>query len=206
MKLVMEMKVCESGCIHFVKRPGALLESGGVIAHLTLDDPSRVSRADVFVGKGFPSDPEPLMADAVSGRRLNVAGVNKLNHVFQRAFRELKEILNGYSIPEPFFSPRLLMTLKLFLSCLRDPMLPLMELQEAISNCACRLPFRVERALKQLMTSYASNITSVLCKFPYMAITSVLDQHAASLQREAEKENFLHATEVCKLDSKRIWY
>lgn len=196
MKLVMEMKVTESGCIHFIKRPGALLESGGVIAHLTLDDPSRVSRAEVFQGNGFPADPQPPLMGNEGNRQISTAGVNKLNHVFQRAFRELKEILNGFSIPEPYYSERLAITLNLFLACLRDPMLPLMELQEAISTCASRLPVRVERALKQLMAAYASNITSVLCKFPYMAITNVLDQHAACLQRAADKENFLHATEV----------
>ncbi|KAK2176008.1 hypothetical protein NP493_691g01020 [Ridgeia piscesae] len=44
MKMVMELKVEENGCVHYVKRPGVSLDAGCIIAHLKLDDPSRVQR------------------------------------------------------------------------------------------------------------------------------------------------------------------
>lgn len=44
MKMVMTLTVQQSGCIHFVKRPGAVLEPGCVVAHMDLDDPSSVHR------------------------------------------------------------------------------------------------------------------------------------------------------------------
>lgn len=44
MKMVMTLTAAESGCIHYVKRAGAALESGCVIAKLQLDDPSRVQQ------------------------------------------------------------------------------------------------------------------------------------------------------------------
>lgn len=44
MKMVMTLTAAESGCIHFVKRAGAALEPGCVIAKLQLDDPSRVQQ------------------------------------------------------------------------------------------------------------------------------------------------------------------
>lgn len=48
MKMVMTLTAAESGCIHYVKRAGAALEPGCVIAKLQLDDPSRVQQV-IFV-------------------------------------------------------------------------------------------------------------------------------------------------------------
>lgn len=42
--MVMTLTAGESGCIHYVKRAGAALEPGCVIAKLQLDDPSRVQQ------------------------------------------------------------------------------------------------------------------------------------------------------------------
>lgn len=42
--MVMTLTTAESGCIHYVKRAGAALEPGCVIAKLQLDDPSRVQQ------------------------------------------------------------------------------------------------------------------------------------------------------------------
>lgn len=44
--MVMTLTAVESGCIHYVKRAGAVLEPGCVIAKLQLDDPSRVQQVD----------------------------------------------------------------------------------------------------------------------------------------------------------------
>lgn len=50
MKMVMTLTAAESGCIHYVKRAGAALEPGCVIAKLQLDDPSRVQQVHVRAG------------------------------------------------------------------------------------------------------------------------------------------------------------
>lgn len=44
MKMVMTLTVLQSGCIHFIKRPGAVLEPGCMVAHMELDDPSSILR------------------------------------------------------------------------------------------------------------------------------------------------------------------
>lgn len=44
MKMVMTLTAVESGCIHYVKRAGAALDPGCIIAKLQLDDPSRVQQ------------------------------------------------------------------------------------------------------------------------------------------------------------------
>lgn len=40
--MVMTLTVEESGCVYFVKRPGAVLEPGCMVARLQLDDPSSI--------------------------------------------------------------------------------------------------------------------------------------------------------------------
>lgn len=42
MKIIMTLAVDEAGRLCYIKRPGALLEAGCVIARLQLDDPSKV--------------------------------------------------------------------------------------------------------------------------------------------------------------------
>lgn len=49
---------------------------------------------------------------------------------------------------------------------LRDPSLPLLELQDIMTSVSGRIPPNVEKAIKKEMAQYASNITSVLCQFP----------------------------------------
>lgn len=44
MKMVMTLTAVESGCIHYVKRPGAALDPGCVIAKMQLDNPSKVQQ------------------------------------------------------------------------------------------------------------------------------------------------------------------
>lgn len=109
---------------------------------------------------------------------------------------------------------------------LRDPSLPLLELQEIMTSVAGRIPPNVEKDIRKVMAQYASNITSVLCQFPsqrvnvrqelvlvslgvsdlsfqynnYLSlvlfqIANILDSHAATLQRKADREVFFMNTQ-----------
>lgn len=40
--MIMTLNVQESGRVKYIKRPGAVLEAGCVVARLELDDPSKV--------------------------------------------------------------------------------------------------------------------------------------------------------------------
>jgi len=55
---------------------------------------------------------------------------------------------------------------------LRDPSLPLLELQEIMTSVAGRIPVTVEKAIRKVMAQYASNITSVLCQFPSQRVSN----------------------------------
>ncbi|MEQ2177553.1 hypothetical protein GOODEAATRI_004759 [Goodea atripinnis] len=48
---------------------------------------------------------------------------------------------------------------------MRDPSLPLLELQDIMTSVSGRIPPAVEKAIKKEMAQYASNITSVLCQY-----------------------------------------
>jgi len=45
------------------------------------------------------------------------------------------------------------------------------------------------------MTTYASNITSVLCQFPSQQIAQVIDHHAANLQKKQDRDQFFLTTQ-----------
>ncbi|GAB6029960.1 hypothetical protein CHUAL_005655 [Chamberlinius hualienensis] len=182
MKMVMTLTVSECGCLHFNKRPGAVLEAGAILARLTLDDPSRVHQTQLYQ-QGFPIiDCPPFHGD-------------KLNQVFQASRNALESILEGYCLPEPYFLPMLREIMDKFMRTLRDPNLPLLELQGIISSISGRIPAAVEKNIRLAMAQYASNITSVLAQFPSQQIASVIDCHAATLQRRADRDVFFMTTQ-----------
>lgn len=83
---------------------------------MDLDDPSRVQQAELFTGK-LPTLQNPLN----HGERLH--------QVFQRTRTELENLLAGYVLPDPFFTSRVKKSVETLMKCLRDPSLPLLEMQ-----------------------------------------------------------------------------
>ncbi|XP_023700613.2 acetyl-CoA carboxylase 1 isoform X5 [Paramormyrops kingsleyae] len=182
MKMVMTLTAMESGCIHYVKRAGAVLEPGCVIAKLQLDDPSRVQQAELHTG----SLPQ-IQSLALQGE--------KLHRVFHSTLDHLVHIMSGFCLPEPFFSGKLKEWVERLMKTLRDPSLPLLELQDIMTSVSGRIPPAVEKSIKKEMAQYASNITSVLCQFPSQQIANILDSHAATLNRKSEREVFFMNTQ-----------
>ncbi|KAM6297727.1 acetyl-CoA carboxylase 2 [Aegotheles albertisi] len=182
MKIIMTLMVEEAGRVHYVKRPGALLESGCTIARLELDDPTKVKPAQMFTG-GLPAQ-QPL---PITGE--------KQHQVLRNVLDNLTNVMNGYCLPEPYFSTKVKEWVMQLMKTLRDPSLPLLELQEIMTSISGRIPLSVEKSIRKVMAQYASNITSVLCRFPSQQIANVLDTHAATLQRKAEREVFFMNTQ-----------
>ncbi|KAM9055974.1 acetyl-CoA carboxylase 2 isoform 6-T6 [Megaptera novaeangliae] len=182
MKMIMTLNVQESGRVKYVKRPGAVLEAGCVVARLELDDPSKVHPAEPFTGE-LPSQPTlPILGE-------------KLHQVFHSVLENLTNIMKGYCLPEPIFSIKLKEWVQKLLMTLRHPTLPLLDLQEIMTSVSGRIPAPVEKAVRRVMAQYASNITSVLCQFPSQQIATILDCHAATLQRKADREVFFMNTQ-----------
>ena len=53
----------------------------------------------------------------------------RLHQVYQRARTELDNIMAGYILLDPYFTTRALATVERMMNCLKDPSLPLLELQ-----------------------------------------------------------------------------
>ncbi|XP_061459332.1 acetyl-CoA carboxylase 2 isoform X2 [Rhineura floridana] len=182
MKMVVTLTVEESGIIRYVKRPGTLLETGCVVARLELDDPTKVHPAQLYTG-GLPAQqPLPILGE-------------KLHQVFHNVLESLMNVMNGYCLPELYFSTKIKEWVCKLMKTLRDPSLPLLELQEIMTSISGRIPPSVEKSIRKVMAQYASNITSMLCQFPSQQIASILDSHAATLQRKADREVFFMNTQ-----------
>ncbi|KAK2494079.1 hypothetical protein MC885_018322, partial [Smutsia gigantea] len=182
MKMVMALSVQESGRVRYVKRLGAMLEAGCLVARLELDDPSKVHPA------------QPFTEELPSQQTLPILG-EKLHQVFHSVLENLTNIMSGYCLPEPIFSIKLKEWVQKLMVTLRHPSLPLLELQDIMTSVSGRIPGPVEKAVHRVMAQYASNITSVLCQFPSQQIATILDCHAATLQRKADREVFFMNTQ-----------
>lgn len=182
MKMVMTLNVQQSGCVHFVKRPGAVLEPGCVVARVDLDDPSCIHKVELNTAILPPQQPLPIVGE-------------KLHQVFHCVLENLVKVMDGYCLEEPIFSSKLKQWVVTLMKTLRDPSLPLLELQEIMTSVAGRIPPSVEKDIRKVMAQYASNITSVLCQFPSQRIANILDSHAATLQRKADREVFFMNTQ-----------
>ncbi|KAM8714293.1 hypothetical protein ACLKA7_014427 [Drosophila subpalustris] len=181
MKMVMTLTSQEAGTVTFVRRPGAVLDAGTLLGHLELDDPSLVTKAQPCKSQFQQAENAPVP--------------EKLNRVHNTYKSILENTLAGYCLPEPFNAQRLRDIIEKFMQSLRDPSLPLLELQEVIASISGRIPLSVEKKIRKLMTLYERNITSVLAQFPSQQIASVIDSHAATLQKRADRDVFFLTTQ-----------
>lgn len=203
MKMVMTLTSQESGILRHAKRSGAVLEGGCLLARLDLDDPSRVNRAVLYESSfeeldGDSYDSSEYDFDVVGAESAHTdssGNQQKLNVTFNQAKQHLQNILAGYVLPEPYFSMKMAQNVENFMNCLKDPRLPLLELQEIISSISGRIPSQVEKSIRKQMNNYASNITAILAAFPSQQIASVIDSYAATLQKRADRDVFFLNTQ-----------
>lgn len=197
MKMIMSLTSQESGTVTLAKRPGAVLEAGAILARLELVDPSLVKRAELFSG-GFDTleAQEDSDEDLDEVTSLTEPQEQKLNVTFELAKKHLENILSGYTLPDSFFTEKLNENVDTFMRCLRDPRLPLLELQDIISSISGRIPSSVEQQIRKLMNNYERNISSILATFPSQEIASVIDTYASTLEKRADRDIFFLNTQA----------
>lgn len=177
MKMIMPLVAACSGCLHHIKVPGTSLEPGVIIGRLTLDDPNKITQAQTYLSP-FPD---------IGNRTKGV----KLHQIFQASHETLSNIMNGYCLTEPYFLPKMEEELKTMLKMLNDPALPLLEMQELLASVSGRIPQVVEDKIGALLTKYASNLTSILNRFPSQKINMIIDSYAATLSKRNERDMFI---------------
>ncbi|CAF3390706.1 unnamed protein product [Rotaria sp. Silwood1] len=177
MKMVTELRCPLKGHLQWNKRPGAILNASCILARIILDDSQQVQQPELYNGK-FNFE--------ISNRLTST----KLNQIFQTIKGSLENILAGYSYPEPYLRERLKSNVETLFSILRDPSLPLLEVEDILSNISERIPKEVEKEIKKIMKNYHSNLTSVLVQFPSQSIASVIDNYATKLEQRNDRDSF----------------
>lgn len=86
--MVMTVTATEAGIVSYVKRPGAVVEPGMLLAHLELDDPALAMRATEYLG-GFPTPTSEATAHE------NPHATEKLNQQHSHCRTVLENILAG---------------------------------------------------------------------------------------------------------------
>jgi acetyl-CoA carboxylase/biotin carboxylase 1 len=152
MKMSMTLRAKEAGKIHFVKRPGAILETAGIIATMTLDDPSQCSRATLNTEVSFESSHD------------QPAGPYSLHEEFLHVRSGLESALAGYCCPDHAFESEIRKLIKDFLRLLHDPRLPLNNMNDVMSSISGRIPNELERIIVKALKNYEQNITSVIAQ------------------------------------------
>lgn len=178
----MELRTSVSGTIQHVKRNGTVLEVGSIIARLQVDDTSLVQKSVQYTEK-FKKSQGP-----------KVKG-NKLHQVFQSSKESLSHILVGFSYPERYFKEKLESSVNTLMDALRNPSLPLLELQELISSIQSRIPPALDKTIQKFITQYANNLTSVLAQFPSQQIATVIDSYANTIEKKVEREAFFQTVQ-----------
>ena len=152
----------------FVKRPGAVLENGSVIAHMSLDDPSQAQRLELYQGPGFPAtldERTPVTAVVVpSGGNVGSRAFGSYSptnpgsspvvvtlsphHGYEVTKKAIENALDGYCIPdEKKFKGAMQKIVGDFLTYAFDPRLPLDEIREVMATIRGRIPPKLEKAI-----------------------------------------------------------
>nr|CAB3219668.1 acetyl-CoA carboxylase-like [Phallusia mammillata] len=184
MKMVMSLTASESGTVHYVKRAGAVLEAGSIVARLEPDDPTCIKRATLFEGELEKFEGSDDLSDT-----------EKSHQVFSVMHKRLTCIMKGLCRPDEIFVDKMKETVNTLISALKDPSLPLLELQEVMTNLSGRLPAKLDQFIRREMSSYASNITSMMSQFPGPRIRRYIDKYAAVLTNKSEQDVFFVNTQ-----------
>ncbi|XP_076818165.1 acetyl-CoA carboxylase-like isoform X1 [Clavelina lepadiformis] len=184
MKMVMTLTAPKSGSIHYVKRAGAVLESGSNVARLEPDDPSCIQQAELFKGNldDFKKSANPLSSE-------------KSHKIFEVAHKRLSYITEGLCHPDEVFIDKMKEAVNMLMAALKDPSLPLLELQEVMTNLSGRLPNAVEQCIRRELSLYASNITSMMSQFPGSKIRRIVDSYAANITNKNDQDVFFVNTQ-----------
>lgn len=176
MKMSMTLQAKEGGLIHYVKRPGAILETGCTIATMTLDD-ANFQRAKPYTGSGFPPGKDAPSRPC------------SLHKEFLHVRSSLENALDGYCSPDEHFEKEMKRLVSELLRLLHDPRLPLDDMRDVMASIAGRIPSDLERIIARALANYEQNITSVIATFPAQRITAEIDKMNARLP-PTEKDIF----------------
>ncbi|CAM6103862.1 unnamed protein product [Calypogeia fissa] len=166
MKMCMPMVTPASGSIHCRLTEGSTMLPGDLIASLELDDPSAVKRAEPFEGS-FPPLGPPTAAAAKVHQRC-AASINAAKNVLAGYEHDIEQVVQT------------------LLSCLDDPLLPLLQWQEWMAVLGTRLPKELKIKLDTAFRDYEASFNEKrVVEFPAKALRAELE---ASVEECSDKD------------------
>ncbi len=141
MKMFMPLKVTEAGTISWKNNEGAALAPGDLIAELELDCPENVATTTVFEGD--------LLVEGW-GAGSPAASTNRPHLLLRRAFEYLNSCLSGYILSEDELNS----AFKNLLQAVKDPMLPVYEIDEPLSVLSGRLDAKLFKSLSEDISKF----------------------------------------------------
>lgn len=166
MKIYMSLVSQESGIIKHAKQPGAVLESGDVLATLTLDDPEKVQS---FVICSDPFDKKYQESESLS-----------LLQLYTNSLRTLKNILAGYRIPEKY-EENIRFHVNNLERAIQDPSLPVLRINENLSALVGRVPRHFSERVEKLLHDYETSLGSFFSSFPALKIIDLINEEEEEL-------------------------
>ncbi|RLN90624.1 hypothetical protein BBJ28_00026361, partial [Nothophytophthora sp. Chile5] len=176
MKMYMPLLTPEAGVIRLLKSEGAVLAPGDCIAAMELDDPSCVKKSDVYMGK-LPS--------TKSGNGNSTKSVHKM----RKAQTVLQGVLQGYFAPEDLSHTALT---DLF-QVLKDPLLPVEEIKEAMSSLAGRIPLEVFAKITDKIQSFKKQVAeepAASHEFNVAEVIAILEEYKTTLSTDRQRSDF----------------
>ena len=178
MKMYMPLLALEDGIVQLIKQPGATLEAGDILGILSLDDPSRVKHAQMFLGH-LPDLGPPQVVGTKPAQR------------FSLLYNVLKNILDGFDNQVIMAS-----TLKELVDVLRDPELPYGEWNAQFSALHSRMPQRLDAIFTQIVDRAKSRKGEFPAKNLSKALQKFLDENVAPSDVSLLKSALEPLTEV----------
>eukprot|EP00598_Pedospumella_elongata_P008031 CAMPEP_0184968478 /NCGR_PEP_ID=MMETSP1098-20130426/1535_1 /TAXON_ID=89044 /ORGANISM="Spumella elongata, Strain CCAP 955/1" /LENGTH=2317 /DNA_ID=CAMNT_0027490097 /DNA_START=80 /DNA_END=7033 /DNA_ORIENTATION=- len=147
MKMYMPLKALEAGRVNFQMSQGATLSPGDVIALVDLDNPESVVTAEEFKGSIVQAgDIEEI--DATYGDSIPA-------HIKQKeALKSLEQVLQGY----PLSDKEIRSNMAVLIASLRDPMLPVLKVDAAMSVLRGRIDAELTSTISSLNKQYRSAV------------------------------------------------
>jgi len=180
MKMYMPIKAPESGTVHFQMSEGAALKPGDLIAVAKLDDPDKVVKAQKFNGTLTESDSFDISSEVYMPPHL----------VMREALGILEKTLAGYHISAADIEK----AMDTYLKSLRNSLLPVYELEEAMAVLRGRIDSNVAAAVVKANCDYRESIVAGLSvDYPSTTILTSLQLYTVSLSG-AQRTAFTNQT------------